>query len=169
MLSRHSRTFAVQNGLAALVFALLFSGEALAYLLHAFPAAETLWRMTSLSNRLSGALLGTLSSLFTTPFLLLALLGTAVTVPLLAWRHKHWLGTAISGHVALAAIVALAFGALKRNSTGHAVASLSDILDPRILDTGVLSLVLIGLVMLVLCALNHAAFFMGQAHPERQR
>jgi hypothetical protein len=159
MILRHPRFYAVQNGFAALFFSLLLGAELLRHLLSSFPGVEIYWRLASLSNRTVMPLLSAVSDVFNSPVVTLVILGTGVLLPLVAWRYRHWLGTAISGHVALGCLVMITWWALKRNNTGTAMASLSDAFSPRLYDTSVVSLSLLSLAMAALCILNHVAFF----------
>ena len=98
---RNQRVYAVQNGMAACLFLLLLAAEALAYLLHSFPSVEILWMLTISANRIAGPLLNVADHLIQLPFALLAILALAVLIPIISYRRRSWLGTAISGHVAL--------------------------------------------------------------------
>jgi hypothetical protein len=159
MILRNPRFYAVQNGLAAMLFALLLSAEILRHLLSSFPGVELLWRLTSLSNQTVAPLLNILSNAFHSPIALLAALGAGLFVPLAAWRYRNWLGTAISGHVAMGCLVVIVWWALKRNNTGQAMASVSNIFEARLYDTSAISMIVLSLVMAAFCVLNHVAFF----------
>jgi hypothetical protein len=159
MILRHPRFYAVQNGLAALIFGTILLAEALRHLLYQFPQIELFWRLTSIANYTVGPVLNAGGQAIKSPMALIILLGVATLVPVAAWRRRHWLSTAISGHVSLACMLALAWFALKRNNTGVAMASLSNVFEPRLYDTNVVSFAMLSLVMLLLCVLNHVAFF----------
>lgn len=156
---RHSRIYALQNGLAAALFGLLFGAEILRHLLDSFPGTEILWRLTSFANLTVAPGLDLVGSTVTSPVALLGVLALAVALPIAAWRRRNWLGTAVSGHCALALMVLLAFCALKRHNSNVALASLSDVLDIRFYDTSAASFILLAAVMGVFCILNHVAFF----------
>ena len=158
-LLRNQSVYAAQNGIAACLFLLLLTAETSAYLLHSFPSMEMLWRVTISANRITGSLLGALDHAIQLPFVLLAILAIAVVVPILAYRRRSWLGTAISGHVALGLCVMLTFEAMKQVQAGHLTASLSAAFDPAILNSSTISLIVVTLVMAVLCLLNHFMFF----------
>ena len=151
--------YAVQNALAACLFLLLLTAEALAYLLNSFPSNEMLWELTIAANRIAGPFLGAADRAIHLPFALLAILAIAVTVPIIAYRRRSWLGTATSGHVGLGLSVMLTYEAIKRAQSGHLTASLSQAFDPAILDSSAMSLIAVTLVMAVLCLLNHFMFF----------
>ena len=159
MMLRNQHVFAIQNGVAALLFLFLFVSEGMAYLLGAFPGVELFWRLSIFTSRISAPLLGGLGQQFSQPFLLLVLLGTAATVPLIAFRHRSWFGTAVCGHVALGLAVMLTSHAMKRAGTGHITASLGDVFAPRMFDTSAVTLAIVATTMAVLCLLNHLAFF----------
>lgn len=154
-----NHTYAVQNGMAACVFLLLLSAESLAYLLHSFPSVEILWMLTISVNRIAGPVLSVADHLIQLPFALLAILALAVVVPIISYRCRSWLGTALSGHVALGLCVMLTFEALRRAHEGRSMASLSQVFDIAILNSSILSLFAVTLVMAVLCLLNHIVFF----------
>jgi hypothetical protein len=158
-LLRNQSVYAVQNALAACLFLLLLTTEALAYLLHSFPGVEILWALTVVTNRVGGPFLSAADHVIQLPFGLLAILALAVVVPIISYRHRSWLGTAISGHVALGLCVLLTFEALKRAHEGRSTASLSQVFDPAILNSSIVSLIAVTLVMAVLCLLNHIMFF----------
>ena len=158
-LLRNQHVYAVQNALAACLFLLLLTAEALAYLLNSFPSTEMLWELTIAANRIAGSFLGAAGHAIQLPFALPAILAIAVAVPIIAYRRRSWLGTAISGHVALGLGVMLTYEAMKRAQTGHMTASLSQVFDPAILNSSTVSLIAVTLVMAVLCLLNHVMFF----------
>ena len=158
-LMRNPRVYAVQNGLAACLFLLLLAAEALAYLLHSFPSVEMLWVLAISANRIAGPFLGAADHAIQMPFALLAILAFAVVVPIIAFLRRNWLGTAISGHVALGLCVMLTYEALKRENTGHLTASNATIFDPAILNSSTVSLIAVTCVMAILCLLNHVMFF----------
>lgn len=155
-----ARVFIIQNSLAALVFGLLLTSELLAYLLYRYPSAEILWALTIPFNRIAGPMLSSIDFGFGKgPLASMAVLAAGVSLPLLAWRHRNWLGTAIAGHVALAICVVLTFGAVRRATTGSMSASLSPIIDPASMDANAVSLAIVSIVLVALCFLNHVAFF----------
>lgn len=151
--------YATQNGLAACLFLLLLIAETSAYLLHSFPSAKMLWMLTISTNRIAGPILGKADHAIQWPFAVPGILAFAVIASFFAYQRRSWLGTAISGHVALGLSVMLTFEAMKRSQTGHLTASLSGAFDPAILNGSTTSLVAVTLVMSVLCLLNHFMFF----------
>ena len=156
----NARVFAVQNLLAALVFALLLASQALAYLLYMYPSVETLWALTISFNRLTGPMHATADfGMGQGPFVSMAVLTAAAVLPILAWRRRHWLGTAVSGHVALAICVVLTFGAIRRAETGKMSASLFPLIDPASMGASALSLAAVTSILVALCCLNHVMFF----------
>ena len=158
--SDSARVFIVQNSLAALVFGLLLTSELLAYLLFQYPSADILWTLSIPFNRISGPVISSIDFGFGKgPLASMAVLAAAVSLPLLALRRRNWLGTAVSGHVALAVCVVLTFGAVRRATTGSMSASLSPIIDPASMDANAVSLAIVSTVLVVLCFLNHVAFF----------
>ena len=158
-LLRNPHVYAVQNGMAACLFLLLLTAETLAYLLHSFPSVEMLWVLTISANRIAGPLLSVADHIIQLPFALLAFLAIAVVVPVIAYRRRSWLGTAVSGHVALGLCVMLTYEAIRRENTGHLTASLTTAFDPAILNSSTMSLIAVTCVMAVLCLLNHIMFF----------
>ena len=138
-LLKHPRVYLVQNAMAACLFLSLLAAEGVAYLLHAFPSVEILWALSISANRIAGPFLGTADHLIGLPFALLAILALATVLPLASYRLRSWLGTAISGHVALGLFVMLTYGALRRAATGHimanlSMASLANTFDPALLE-----------------------------------
>jgi hypothetical protein len=153
------RVHAVQNGLAAALFASLLLAESLRHLLSAHPGYELLWRLSSLANWTVAPLLDGIANMIRNPWILLAVLAAGLAVPLASWRARSWLGTAASGHVCLGCLVVLAFQALKRNWTGELTASLSNVFDSRYYDLSATAFAVLAAVMLALCLANHVAFF----------
>ena len=158
-LLRNQSVYAMQNALAASLFFLLLATEALAYLLHSFPRVEILWALTISTNRIAGPLLAMADRAIQLPFALLFILAIIVVIPAISYWRRSWLGTAISGHVALGLCVMLTYEAMKRESTGHLTASLTTAFDPAILNSSTMSLIAVTCVMAVLCLLNHIMFF----------
>ena len=156
---RSRAIYVLQNGMAVGLFGLLFIAEASAYLLNAYPNWEFTWWLSLNSNRLVGSLLNIGDSVLKIPYLLLAILAASVVLPIIALRRRSWLGTAISGHVALGAGVVISQNALLQVQHDRAVASLSAALDPTIMSPSALWFCTTTLVMLALCVLNHFMFF----------
>ena len=154
------RIYAIQNSLAALVFALLLMAQGVAYLLYLNPSSELLWALTIFLNRVAAPVLSVFDFGFGHgPFLSLTVLATAVVVPLLAWRARYWFGTAVSGHAALALCVVLTVGAVRRIGESQRSASLLPFADLPPVDSNALCLALVTIAMAILCIINHAMFF----------
>jgi hypothetical protein len=159
-LSSSSRVYAVQNSLAAGVFAALLAAEGLAYLLYLHPSTSILWELTILLNRIAGPVLGNIDVGFGHgPLAAIAVLAAATLMPLIAWQRRHWLATAVSGHVALAISGFLTFAAVLRAQTGQLTASLDPLIDPASFDTNALALAAVTVLLIALCGLNHVMFF----------
>ena len=156
---RSNAVYAIQNGLAACLFLLLFVGEGSAYLLNAFPTSELVWRISLTVNHIVGPILEIGDELFQLPFLLLGILASAVVLPGLAYLYRNWFATAVSGHMALGAAVFITLKSLMQVGRDHSVASLSAVFDTSILSPTAWSLCAITSVMAVFCILNHAMFF----------
>ena len=153
------RIFAVQNALAALLFAGLLGTFCLEYLLYLYPGSELLWSLSLPANRLAGSLLHAIDGwLGMGPFALAVVLGSTVFLPIIAQKRKSWLGTSIAGHVALAVAVVLTYDAMNRAQVGRSTASLSPIFDPAIFDPNSTSLTMATMVLIALCVLNHVVF-----------
>ena len=163
-LLRSQAIYAAQNGLAAGLFMILFTAEAAAYLLYFHPTVEAFWRISLMANRLAGPILIVGDSVMQTPFLLLTVLAVAVLVPLISYKHRSWLGTAASGHIALGIGVMISFNALRDVNYKHRLASLSDVFDPSIMSPSAASMCAVTLIMAGLCVLNHFMFFARLKH-----
>jgi len=157
--SKESRIFAVENGLAALLFLFLFTSEAVAHLLTAFPSHEVLWRLAIATHRLASPLTGVIGHRLDAPYLFLCALAVAVSLPLLAYRSHSWFGSAVCGHVALAAFVVMIVDTYFRARVGREFASLSQVIDSRTFDTSMITLLAVTAAMAGLCILNHITFF----------
>ena len=155
-----TRIDTAENSLAAMVFFFLLAAQSLAYLLYCFPGSELLWALSVPFNRLAAPVLDPLDMLLGPgPLTSLAMLGAVVAVPLLAHLGRNWLGTSVSGHVALAVSVVLTAGAMQRAQTHQVSASLSPIFDPSAFDMGSTGLIVATAALVVLCGLNHIVFF----------
>ena len=156
--------FAIQNTLAALLFAGLLATQCLYYLLYLYPGTELLWALTIPANRIAGSLLTTLDLwIGQGPWLLIGLLACVVAVPVAAQMRRSRLGTSIAGHLALGAILILTTAAMSRALGGRGTASLSPIFDPAIYNSDSTSLTIATVVMIVLCVLNHAVFLRSES------
>ena len=153
------RLFVIQNALAALVFSGLLAAFCLRYLLYLKPGSALIWSMAIPANRLAGSLLETIDRWAGIgPAAVVLVLATAVCLPIVAGFRKSWLGTSISGHVALAVTIVLTYDAMNRAQVGRSTASLSPLFDPAIFDTNSTGLALATLVLVALCVLNHVVF-----------
>ncbi len=154
------RVFAWQNMLAAGVFTTLVAGDCAAFFLNAFPASETLWRVTIPLQRMAHPISETLGVMTANnpvvPFLLLAI---SLALPLWAYKQRHLITTAVLGHTALAGCVLMLATTMERSYRPRSVADLSVILDSSMLSTSSVTLALAALAMLVLCGLNHVFYF----------
>ena len=159
--------YAIQNGLATCLFLLLLIAEGSAYALNIFPSSEYAWRISLTANRLAGPILNIGDDLLQVPFLLLFVLAGAVILPYVAYRRRSWLGTAISGHVALGVGIFTSFNSLLQVGHDHNVASLSQTIDPSILSPTAWGFCSITVTMAVLCILNHFMFFARVRHGSR--
>ncbi len=156
----NSRVYAIQNGIAAALFLLLLTNEVLAYLLNSYPSSETLWMLTLNINRLVGPFVATIEPYFHQPYALMAALACAAMMPLVAYRRRSWLGTAVSGHMALGGYAVMSFTALDWFYRDVATASLAGDVYSLGKTTGIFGLIAMTLLMVVLCLLNHVMFFM---------
>lgn len=148
----------LQNAMAALLFAAVLGAELVRRLLYHDPGSETLWRLSGLANRSVMPVLHFMEQLLPGPDrLLLGLIG-CVVIPLLAWRTRYWLATAVAGHVSLAALVVMAYSAFARSHAGLALAALSGELPLRQPDPAALVFLGLAVVMLVMCIADHVAF-----------
>lgn len=155
-----ARITIAENSIATAVFLFLLAAQLLAYLLYCYPGSESLWALSVPFNRLAAPVLGPLDAwLGLGPLASLAMLGAVAALPVLAHLGRNWLGTSVSGHVALAVSVVLTAGAMQRAETHQASASLSPIFDPSAFDMSSTGLILATAALVVLCGLNHVVFF----------
>jgi hypothetical protein len=152
---------AVQNGLAFLLFFLLFATQASAYLLYLYPGIELFWMISVPLNRVFSPVLYAVDALSGLSFFAsLAVLGAIALAPLIAQWARSWLGTAAFGHIAMAACALLTLGAMNRASTNQASADFAAVFAGARFDMNAAVFAAITLVFAVLCLSNHAAFFM---------
>jgi hypothetical protein len=133
---------ALQNGMAALLFAALLGAELVRRLLYDYPQSELLWWLTIQSNRTVMPMLGYVNQLLPTPDRLLAGLAAGVIIPLLGWWARYWLVTAVAGHLTLGALLVMAVQIFREGN--FPVASLG--------------LVPLMLFVLMMCIADHVAF-----------
>ncbi len=154
------RIYAVQNILASLVFVILLGAQGLAYLLYLHPSSELLWALNIPLHRIASPLLGIFDFGFGQgAFASMTVLAITVILPLIAWWLRNWLGTAVSGHVALAVCVILTDGALRRIGPIERTASLTPFGGIPPVDSNTVCLAAVTLAMVILCFINHAMFF----------
>lgn len=149
---------ALQNGLAALLFALLLGAELVRRLLYDHPQVEVLWRLSTMADRTVMPVLRYVEHLLPTPDKLLIGLMAGVTIPLLAWWTRYWFATALAGHLTLAALVVITYSMVERGNLELGSLDLSEILAvvrPGVTEYALLALTLLVLVM---CIADHVAF-----------
>lgn len=148
---------ALQNGLAALLFAILLGAELARRLLGDYPSSETLWWLSSLVNHSVLPLLRLMEQYLTTPDKLLAGLIAGVLIPLLAWWTRYWFATALAGHLTLAALL---FMTLPMFRSRGVLSSLGVLDHPSLASPGpaAYALLLLCLFVLVMCIADHVAF-----------
>lgn len=149
---------ALQNGLAALLFALLLGAELVRRQLYEHPQSEMLWRLSTMADRSVMPVLQYVEHLLPTPDKLLMGLVAGILVPLLAWRTRYWFATALAGHVTLAALVVITYSMFRRGNLALASLDLPEVLAT--VRPGVAEYVLLALTLfvLVMCIADHVAF-----------
>lgn len=148
---------ALQNAIAALLFALLLGAEIVRRLLYAYPQVDILWQLSTLANRTVMPVLQHAEVWLTTPATLLAALVAGVAIPLLAWWTRYWFATAVAGHVSLAILVMVIHELFRRGSLAFTSLDMQGILMARIGLAEALLLAL-SLLVLVMCIADHVAF-----------
>lgn len=148
----------LQNAMAALLFSGVLTAELVRRLLYHYPGSEELWRLSALSNRSVLPVLRFMEDLLPGPDRLLLGLVGCVVVPLLAWRTRYWLATAVAGHVTFAALMVMAYSAFVRSRSGLALAALSGDIPLRQPDPAALIFLALAVMMLVMCIADHVAF-----------
>ena len=149
---------ALQNGLAAMLFALLLGAELVRRQLYEHPQVEILWRLSMMADRTVMPVLEYVERLLPTPDNLLLGLMAGVAIPLLAWWTRYWFATALAGHITLAALVVITYSMFRRGNLALASLDLPDVLasvKPGIIEYALLALTLFVLVM---CIADHVAF-----------
>lgn len=159
-IEQHRYVFALQNSLSAAVLISLFLSQLFAYLLYLNPRSEWLWSWSMTIGRFTHPVLD-LYDLFApaNPILSCALLALFSMTPLMAQLRRHWLGTSISGHIALAICVLCLAAAVDRRSHSQAFASRLAAFDPATFDFNERTVAFAGATLIILCALNHVFFF----------
>jgi hypothetical protein len=149
---------ALQNGLAALLFALLLGAELVRRELYAHPQLEILWRLSTLADRTVMPVLKYVDQLLPTPDMLLIGLMAGLVIPLLAWWTRYWFATALAGHITFAALVVITFSIFRRGNLAFASLDLPEVMAavrPGLIEYALLALTLFVLVM---CIADHVAF-----------
>lgn len=149
----------LQNGVAAAIAACLLLTELSRRLLYAYPESETLWWLTILSNRTVMPLLQLMEDHLGNPDWLVPALLAAVAVSLLSWGTRYWFGTALSGHMALAALVVVTLSIFSRGRVLYGYSAPSELLGPINLPLLGIALGLLSLSVLIMCIADHVAFF----------
>lgn len=149
---------ALQNGLAALLFATLLGAEMVRRLLYEYPQSETLWWLSHLANRTVMPVLNYVNLLLPTPDRLLAGLAAGILLPLLAWWTRYWFITAVAGHLTLAALVVIINSVFRWGNLAMASLDLPEVMAAAHPGIGGYLLVALALFVLVMCIADHVAF-----------
>ena len=149
---------ALQNGLAALLFAALLGAEVVRRLLHAYPQVDVLWQLSTLANHTVMPVLRHAEQVLPTPGWLMAGLVAGIIVPLLAWRTRYWFATALAGHVTLAALIVMTHATLRSGTLSLPSLSLDNMLGAARPGAAVILLAALTLFVLVMCLADHLAF-----------
>ena len=149
---------ALQNGLAALLFAALLGAEIVRQLLHAYPQADMLWQLSTLANLTVMPVLRYAEQFLPTPGWLMAGLLAGIIIPLLAWWSRYWFATALAGHVTLAALIVMTHTTFRRGTLSLPSIDLGGLLGAaRPGAAGIIHAALARFV-LVMCLADHLAF-----------
>lgn len=149
---------ALQNAIAALLFALLLGAEVLRRLLYAYPQSDLLWQLAMLANRTVMPVLHHAETYVETPDQLLAALAAGVVIPLLAWWTRYWFATAIAGHLALAMLILIIQTLLFPGSYARATLDFPGLLAAILSGPEEMLLAGVALLVLVMCIADHVAF-----------
>lgn len=148
----------LQNGMAAVLSAILLAAELNRRLLYAYPDSGALWGFSTLANRTVMPLLRQIDKLLGTPDKLLLALLAGIVIPLLAWRTRYWFATALSGHLTLAALVVISYSVFQRGRIGQPWTNLADLFNAMNAALAGLALLALCLLVLVMCIADHVAF-----------
>jgi hypothetical protein len=152
--------FALQNSLSAAVLISLFLSQLFAYLLYLNPRSEWLWAWSIGIGRFTLPVLDVYDLVApTNPVLSCTVLALFSLVPICAQLKRHWLGTSISGHIALGIYVMCLAAAIDRGTYSQDFASRFEAFDPATFDFNERTVAFAGLALIILCALNHVFFF----------
>ena len=149
---------ALQNGLAALLFAALLGAEIVRQLLHAHPQADVLWQLSTLANLTVMPVLRYAEQFLPTPGWLMAGLLAGIIIPLLAWWTRYWFATALAGHVTLAALIAMTYTTFRRGTLSLPNIDLHGLLGAARPGAAGIILAALALFVLVMCLADHLAF-----------
>jgi hypothetical protein len=163
----HSRIPLFQNVMAAGVFCVAASGNVLANLLHHYPDSVFLWQVSVPVNRAVMPLTQAIDALSPVPLFAFALMLVTLGLPLLAYKRSSWLGTAAASHLALAVAVMMTLNLADVELRQKLTAENLLTINPEHLDDRVIGFGAIAVAMLLLCVLNHMAFF--RLRPRRVR
>lgn len=154
---------ALQNGLAALLAVALLVAELNRRLLFAHPQVDLFWQVATLANRTVLPVLNVAETFLVTPDKLLAGLVAAVAIPLLAWWSRYWFATALSGHMALAAVIIMIRATFRRGYWAVPDLDLATVLAAMRPGIGGVVLLALAGLLLVMCLADHVAFlrFLG--------
>jgi len=158
---RNFRTLgSLQNGLSALIFGFLALAHASAVLLGMGVRNEWSWFVSIHLNRLAAPALDAFYKYTAAgPFIGLFLLALLCAFPIWAQLRRNWLATSTAGHLALGMSILLLLASLQQAQPHVQSASLEGFpIKYATLTNAMTWLVLTG-VMVVLCLINHLAFF----------
>lgn len=157
---QHRFVLALQNSLSTAVFVSLFLSQLFSYLLYLDPRSEWLWAWSITIGRFTFPILD-IYDFFApaNPILSCALLALFSSCPLIAQLKRHWLATSISGHVALSICAVCLAAAVDRGWHSNDFASRLAAFDPAAFDFNEGTVAFAGIILIILCALNHVFFF----------
>ena len=149
---------ALQNGMAAALSASLLAEDGLRRLLYAHPDSALLWWLSVHANRTLMPVMQYLEEHLVTPERITACLVAGIVVPLLSWRTRYWLATALAGHLALVALAIITLSIFSRYTLSVESGSVLDILAA--MRPSLAGYVFTGLTLfvLIMCIADHVAF-----------
>jgi hypothetical protein len=159
-----NRLGAAQCGLAAVVFGMLFLSQLFAYLLYLNPQCEWLWAWALTVGPFTTPILD-IYDLFApgNPILSSSILASLSCLPLLACVRRNWLGTSISGHVALGICIIGLSTAIDRGWYSEDLASRLVAFDPAMFDSREWVVAFTAAALTIFCGANHVRFFQHMA------
>lgn len=149
---------ALQNAIAALLFAILLGAEIVRRLLYAYPQSDLLWQLSLSVSRTVVPVLHQAEAYLSSPPQLLAALAAGVIIPLLAWWTRYWFATAVAGHVALAIVIIMLETMALRGSDAATLLGTGEVASLLRLGSTSVSLLGLALLLLVMCVADHVAF-----------